>query len=76
MLSQDSSFRGIVPLGVGAVGGTATSAFTVNDSALFKAIVQVCNPQHLLMPCRPNSSGCNASSQLCFTSAVSLSTRT
>ncbi len=37
---QDSSFRGIVPLGVGAVGGTATAAFTANDSALFKAVVQ------------------------------------
>ena len=30
-----------MPLGVGAVGGTATAAFTVNDSALFKAVVQV-----------------------------------
>jgi len=38
--AQDSSFRGIVPLGVGAVGGTATAAFTANDSALFKAVVQ------------------------------------
>ncbi len=39
--AQDSSFRGLVPLGVGAIGGTATAAFNVNDSALFKAVVQV-----------------------------------
>ena len=38
---QDSSFRGLVTLGIGAVGGSAVAAFTANDSQLCKATVEV-----------------------------------
>lgn len=40
-MAQDSSFRGLVTLGIGAVGGTAVAAFTANDSELSKATVEV-----------------------------------
>ena len=40
MCRQDSSFRGLVPLGIGAVGGSAVASFNLHDSQLFKAAVE------------------------------------
>ncbi len=37
LLPQDPSFRGLVPLGIGAVGGASVAAFGEQDAALFSA---------------------------------------
>ncbi|KAK9814581.1 hypothetical protein WJX72_008178 [[Myrmecia] bisecta] len=43
-LCQDSGFRGLVSLGIGAVGGTTVSAFSAADSKRYTAIIQAGAP--------------------------------